>query len=407
MWRSYHEPVDVAQLWAEEEKLTRRQRRARYRCGDRFVTLSSIPPWTVQQVQQFPDIHNEPPKTTTDEKEKEAKDTSTEENTTPAETTQSSTEGESNKAQGEAESVPAAKEEQKEGEENKQSAEKDNDSDDSDEDEDEEEIKSDDVPTKRLFEPNAELNRKVCIWQGDITRLEIDAVVNAANTSLLGGGGIDGAIHRAAGPMLLAECETLNGCETGNTKITRGYNLPAKYVLHTVGPIGENPAKLESCYRTCLELVEKYNIRSVAFCGVSTGIYGYPLYPAARIALSTVRKWLEKDDNKNKVDRIIFCTFLDKEQVCYTTLMPEYFPPAYDAEFYKAYMEKKEQEEESDDDDDEEETEADNEEGEEPASSQPKEEVAAETKAESAETPASDTATAQDKSAESSEQKSE
>jgi len=125
---------------------------------------------------------------------------------------------------------------------------------------------------------------------------------------------------------LYEECRTLHGCPTGQTKITRGYDLPAKYVLHTVGPTDANPANLELCYNTCLELVVKHNIRSVAFCGISTGIFGFPLYPASRIALETVRKWLEKDDNKNKVDLIIFCTFLPKEKVCYEELILEYFP---------------------------------------------------------------------------------
>jgi len=176
------------------------------------------------------------------------------------------------------------------------------------------------------FSPDEQLNKKVALWHGDITTLEIDAIVNAANESCLGGGGIDGAIHRAAGDKLYEECRTLHGCSTGQTKITRGYDLPAKYILHTVGPTDANPANLELCYNTCLELVVKHNIRSVAFCGISTGIFGFPLYPASRIALETVRKWLEKDDNKNKVDLIIFCTFLPKEKVCYEELILEYFP---------------------------------------------------------------------------------
>lgn len=118
----------------------------------------------------------------------------------------------------------------------------------------------------------ASVNDKISLYRGDSTTLELYAIVNAANTSLLGGGGIDGAIHRAAGPGLREECAKLGGCATGETKLTKGYNLPAKYVLHTVGPVGENRPMLQSCYRTCLQIVgEKSDIRSVAFCGISTG----------------------------------------------------------------------------------------------------------------------------------------
>jgi hypothetical protein len=117
-------------------------------------------------------------------------------------------------------------------------------------------------------------------------------------------------------------------------------------VLHTVGPIGENPEKLTSCYKTCLDLALKHNLRSIAFCGISTGIYGYPLEPATRIAVSVVREWLETDDNKSKVDRIIFCTFLEREQSCYTRIVSEYFPPAYDPEFLGIYDQMKAEESE-------------------------------------------------------------
>jgi O-acetyl-ADP-ribose deacetylase (regulator of RNase III) len=141
------------------------------------------------------------------------------------------------------------------------------------------------------------------------------------------GGGIDGAIHSAAGKDLYAECSTLGGAETGQTKITRGYNLPAKYVLHTVGPVGRDPQKLKSCYSTVLQLVKKHKIKTVAICGISTGIYGYPLYAASHVALKTVREWLEDKDNRKKVDVIIMCTYLDKEMVCYQKLMNYYFPP--------------------------------------------------------------------------------
>jgi len=183
------------------------------------------------------------------------------------------------------------------------------------------------IAKERRYLPNKDLNEKIALFHGDITEIECDAIVNAANEGCLGGGGIDGAIHRAAGNTLYEECRTLHGCPTGKTKITRGYDLPAKYVLHTVGPIGEDSDDLKSCYLTCLELVVKHQIKTVVFCGVSTGIFGYPLYPASHIALNIVRQWLEKDDNKDKVDKIVFCTFLYKEKVCYDTLTPLYFPP--------------------------------------------------------------------------------
>ncbi|KAJ3085107.1 hypothetical protein HK102_000314 [Quaeritorhiza haematococci] len=163
------------------------------------------------------------------------------------------------------------------------------------------------------------LNRKVAIWEGDITRLELDAIVNAANKSLLGGGGVDGAIHRAAGRDLLAECRTLNGCDTGDAKITRGYRLPAKHVIHTVGPVGEKPLKLRSCYIRSLEVLTENNLRTVAF--------PYPNGPAAHVALAAVREWLETDDNADKVDLIVFCIFLPIDSRVYHKTIPFYFPP--------------------------------------------------------------------------------
>jgi len=182
------------------------------------------------------------------------------------------------------------------------------------------------VPLSKV-EYDADINKKVALIRGDITTLEIDAIVNAANKSLLGGGGIDGAIHNAAGKKLYQECSTLDGAETGETKVTRGYNLPAKYVLHTVGPVGRHEELLLKAYSTCLEQVEKHKIKSVALCGISSGIYGYPLYAASHVALNTVRKWLEVKENRKKVDLIIFCTYLPKELACYQKLMPLYFPP--------------------------------------------------------------------------------
>lgn len=169
-----------------------------------------------------------------------------------------------------------------------------------------------------------EINKKVSLFEGDITSLEIDSIVNAANNRLLGGGGVDGAIHKAAGNELKAECATLGGCETGDAKITGGYKLPAKYVIHTVGPIGEKPDKLASCYRTSLNLVKENNLRSVAFPCISTGVYGYPNDKAAHVAIEVVRKWL--DENSSSVDRVIFCLFLKEDVKIYHRLMANYFP---------------------------------------------------------------------------------
>lgn len=188
--------------------------------------------------------------------------------------------------------------------------------------------------TQRRRPVAAELNAKVSLYQGDITALEVDAVVNAANSSLLGGGGIDGAIHGAAGPLLVEECRGLGGAETGETKITKGYALPAAHVLHTVGPIGRGDRQLRSCYRTALELVEQHRLRTVAFCCVSTGVFGFPLVRATHIALIEVRAWLERlaaapadaPYNINSVDRVVFCTFRDVEKKTYECVTPAYFP---------------------------------------------------------------------------------
>jgi O-acetyl-ADP-ribose deacetylase len=149
------------------------------------------------------------------------------------------------------------------------------------------------------------------VVEGDITQQAVEAIVNAANTTLLGGGGVDGAIHRAAGPELLAECRTLGGCATGHAKITRGYRLPAKWVIHTVGPVwrdgdhGEDEL-LASCYRSCLALVREHRIRTVAFPSISTGAYGFPMERAARIAVSEIRQFLETDPQVAEVRLVCF-----------------------------------------------------------------------------------------------------
>ncbi|XP_045688849.1 ADP-ribose glycohydrolase MACROD2 [Phyllostomus hastatus] len=189
---------------------------------------------------------------------------------------------------------------------------------------------NDEENTQETSQVKKNLNEKVSLYRGDITLLEVDAIVNAANASLLGGGGVDGCIHRAAGPCLLAECRNLNGCETGQAKITCGYDLPAKYVIHTVGPIarghinGSHKEDLANCYKSSLKLVKENNIRSVAFPCISTGIYGFPNEPAAVIALSTAKEWLAK--NHHEVDRIIFCVFLEVDFKIYKRKMNEFFP---------------------------------------------------------------------------------
>jgi O-acetyl-ADP-ribose deacetylase len=162
------------------------------------------------------------------------------------------------------------------------------------------------------------------VLEGDITQLNVDAIVNAANETLLGGGGVDGAIHRAAGPQLLAECRTLHGCPTGQAKMTAGYKLAAKYVIHTVGPIynggteGE-PVRLRSCYREALRLATEAGLTSIAFPCISTGVYGYPKEEACQIALDAVAEWLTTHDTPQ---RVIFCCFGREDAALYRERLP-------------------------------------------------------------------------------------
>lgn len=159
--------------------------------------------------------------------------------------------------------------------------------------------------------------------RGDITAQAVDAIVNAANSSLLGGGGVDGAIHRAAGPELLAECRGLGGCPTGEARITRGYRLPSRFVIHTVGPVwaggtrGE-PELLRRCYESVMRLAAEHDIRSIAFPAISTGVYGYPIEPAARIAVTAVRDALSRPTS---VDLVRFVCFSDRDWSVYLELL--------------------------------------------------------------------------------------
>lgn len=167
------------------------------------------------------------------------------------------------------------------------------------------------------------MNPDLQIHQGDITQLDVDAIVNAANSSLLGGGGVDGAIHRATGPELLAECRTLNGCRTGEAKISKGYRLNARHIIHTVGPVWQGGAndeaeKLRSCYANSFQLAAEHALVSIAFPCISTGVYRFPPDAAAKIAVETVREFLSVPSS---IRTVVFCCFSDTDRARYEALL--------------------------------------------------------------------------------------
>jgi O-acetyl-ADP-ribose deacetylase (regulator of RNase III) len=167
------------------------------------------------------------------------------------------------------------------------------------------------------------MRERIELVLGDITKQQVDAIVNAANATLLGGGGVDGAIHGAAGPKLLEECRKLGGCPTGEARITQGYNLPAKWIIHTVGPVWHGGGRAEdkllaACYRNSLALAEQHGIKTIAFPCISTGAYGFPYEHAATIAVEEIRKFLE---GGTTIEKVVFVCFLKRDCECYAQLL--------------------------------------------------------------------------------------
>lgn len=186
-----------------------------------------------------------------------------------------------------------------------------------------------DTPNSSNSSYSSAHNDRIGFIRGDITKIAVDVIVNAANNSLLGGGGVDGAIHRAAGPQLLTECRTLDGCDTGSSKITDAYRLPCKKIIHTVGPVYDDlspersEAALRASYKTSLELAIQHGLKTIAFPAISTGIYGYPSRDAARVACETVAFVLENDDgDAKKLDKVVFVTFEEKDVQAYNRALP-------------------------------------------------------------------------------------
>ncbi|KAK4130689.1 A1pp-domain-containing protein [Trichocladium antarcticum] len=185
--------------------------------------------------------------------------------------------------------------------------------------------------------PSSTLNARLAVLRGDITHLAVDAVVNAANRSLLGGGGVDGAIHRAAGPQLQRACRALGGCATGSAKMTAAYGLPCRHVIHAVGPVyelGDGPrsaALLAGCYARSLALAAGAGCRSVAFSAISTGVYGFPSREAAPVALGAIRRFLEGPEGEG-IDKVVIVTFEMKDVDAYNEFIPLYFPPVLEEE---------------------------------------------------------------------------